>query len=134
VPIVMLKRQGDFCLIAVPTYEEEEELYLPIKTQLYIQAIAKTEIITAGYQNRPKLNKAGRLITIMTTEKKNKKTNDILQLLKITFITVSTFHILQHVILQLSFENIVRVNVSEFSRQIIPQLTSLESRTPEPIC
>jgi hypothetical protein len=40
------------------------------KTQLYIQAIAKTEIITAGYQNRPKPNKAGRLITIMTTEKK----------------------------------------------------------------
>jgi hypothetical protein len=33
------------------------------KTQLYIQAIAKTEIITAGYQNRPKPNKTGRLIT-----------------------------------------------------------------------
>jgi hypothetical protein len=52
---------------------EEEELYLPTKTQLFIQAIAKTEIITAGYQNRPKPNKASRLITIMTTEKKNKK-------------------------------------------------------------
>jgi hypothetical protein len=57
---------------------EKRELYLPIKkTQLYIQAIAKTEILTAGYQNRPKPNKAGRLITIMTTEKKKqKKSND----------------------------------------------------------
>jgi hypothetical protein len=75
-----------------------------------LQAIAKTEIVTAGYQNRPMSNKAGRLITTMTTEEKN---NDILQILKVTFITVSTFHILQHVILQLSFENIVRANVSE---------------------
>jgi hypothetical protein len=113
---------------------EEEEVYSPIKAQLYIQAIAKAEIITTGYQNRPKPNKAGRLITIMTTEKKNKKTNDVLQLLKVTFMTVSTFHILQNVMLQLSFENIVRVNVSEFNRQLIPQLISLESRTPESIC
>jgi hypothetical protein len=52
---------------AVNRKVDEEELYSPIKTQLYIQAIAKTEIITAGYQNRPKPNKAGRLITIMTT-------------------------------------------------------------------
>jgi hypothetical protein len=29
--------------------EEERELYSPTKTQLYIHAIAKTEIITAGY-------------------------------------------------------------------------------------
>jgi hypothetical protein len=44
-------------------YRRRRRTLFANKTQVCIQPVSKTELITAGYQNRPKPNKAGRLTT-----------------------------------------------------------------------